>query len=356
MTVSKHWCNLEIDTDKHENLNFAFANLGEEDEVYPLTTMEIAEAQCKDQELNVYYKKNAKMSKKDICLQLVEDTKVLCKYGKLIIPASLRYRAVVWYHHYLQHPGHSRLKETMRSEMYWKGTHTTTRRYVKPCRSCQVNKRHSLRYGHVPPKLVITTPWKLLCVDLACPYILKGKDGSSIDSMCLTMIDPATSWFKIVELPTVTKLAVPKVGKGKKATCTNYTKVAETFDKTSAQISNLVYKCWFSRYPCCRYLIYDNVSEFKLHFRALCATYGVKGKPTSIRNPTANAILEHIHAVFTNMLRTAELDMTKLVNASDIDVFLSDAAWAICSTHHTVLKASPGAAIFGQECFLTFHS
>ncbi len=49
------------------------------------------------------------------------------------------------------------------------------------------------------------------------------------------------------------------------------------------------------------------------------------------------------------MLRTAELDMAKSVNASDIDVFLSDTAWAVCSTHHTVLKASPGAAIFGQD-------
>jgi hypothetical protein len=48
-------------------------------------------------------------------------------------------------------------------------------------------------------------------------------------------------------------------------------------------------------------------------------------------------------------LRTSKLDMTKLVKASDIDVFLSDAAWAVCSTYHTVLKASPGAAIFGQD-------
>ncbi len=49
------------------------------------------------------------------------------------------------------------------------------------------------------------------------------------------------------------------------------------------------------------------------------------------------------------MLRTSELDMTELVKTSDIDVFLSDAAWAVCSTYHTVLKASPGAAIFGQN-------
>jgi hypothetical protein len=49
------------------------------------------------------------------------------------------------------------------------------------------------------------------------------------------------------------------------------------------------------------------------------------------------------------MLRTAELDMAELVNAGDIGIFLADAAWAICSTHHTVLKASPGAAIFGRD-------
>jgi hypothetical protein len=66
-------------------------------------------------------------------------------------------------------------------------------------------------------------------------------------------------------------------------------------------------------------------------------------------NPQANAILEQIHAVLGNMLRTFELNMAKTVRASDINVFLSDAAWAVCSTYHTVLKASPGAAIFGQD-------
>ncbi len=67
----------------------------------------------------------------------------------------------------------------------------------------------------------------------------------------------------------------------------------------------------------------------------------------SVKNPQANAILEHIHAVLGIMLHTSELNMAKTVKASDIDVFLSDAAWAIHSTYHTVLKANPGAAIFG---------
>jgi hypothetical protein len=81
MTVSNHWCNLEIDTHKPEDLNFMFANHGEEEEIHPLTTIEMAEAQRKDQELKVYYKKNTGMPKKDKCLQLLEDTKVLCKSG-----------------------------------------------------------------------------------------------------------------------------------------------------------------------------------------------------------------------------------------------------------------------------------
>ncbi len=72
--------------------------------------------------------------------------------------------------------------------------------------------------------------------------------------MCLTMIDPATSWFEILaELPTVNQeTTVPPAGKGRKVTFDKNTKVAEPyFDKSSAQISNLVYKTWFSRCPRC---------------------------------------------------------------------------------------------------------
>jgi hypothetical protein len=49
------------------------------------------------------------------------------------------------------------------------------------------------------------------------------------------------------------------------------------------------------------------------------------------------------------MLRTAELDMADSVTSDDVDVFLDSPARAIHSPYHTVLKASPGAAIFGQD-------
>ena len=114
-------------------------------------------------------------------------------------------------------------------------------------------------------------------------------------------------------------------------------------------ISNVVNKTWFSRYPRCQYIIYDNGSEFKLHFEALCESFGIKRKPTNVKNPQVNAILEQVHQVITTMLCNTELDMANTVDTSDIDAYLTDEAWAIRSTYHTVLKASPGAAIFGWD-------
>jgi hypothetical protein len=58
MTVSKKWCELDIDSDnldsctnKHNDWNLVFAHHEEEDEIYPLAFTKIADAQHKDQEL-----------------------------------------------------------------------------------------------------------------------------------------------------------------------------------------------------------------------------------------------------------------------------------------------------------------
>ncbi len=127
LAFSKHWCKLETDnTTKHEDRNLMFANSGEEDEIYPLTIIEIAEAQKKARNLKIYHKQNAKTPEKVMSFQLIENTKVLCKDNKLIITASLQHRAISWYHHYLQHLGHSRLKETRRYEI-----RDVLERYVK---------------------------------------------------------------------------------------------------------------------------------------------------------------------------------------------------------------------------------
>ena len=94
------------------------------------------------------------------------------------------------------------------------------------------------KYGHLPAKLVISTPWECLCVNLIGPYTIKGKDGSQIDFMALTMIDPASSWFGIVELPLVKRIWTMNVN-GKELL-----KPEEIFAKSSNRIAKLVSKTW----------------------------------------------------------------------------------------------------------------
>jgi hypothetical protein len=97
--------------------------------------------------------------------------------------------------------------------------------------------------------------------------------------MALTMIDPASSWFEIAELPVVEQLHQQTVN-GKELLIAD-----DIFDKTSEHIAKSVNKTWMCRYPRCRHLIYDNRSEFKLLFKYLCESYGTKHKPTMVKNP-----------------------------------------------------------------------
>jgi hypothetical protein len=186
-------------------MNEVFANCSEEDEIYPLTTEETAETQQADASLKQLFKCNAVIDQ-GLEIKLIENTTCVCKDDWLVIPKPLQVRAVKWYHHYLQHSGHTRLEEMMNSAMYWKGMRTTIRSLTKSCRSHQINKRQSQKYGHLSPKTVITNPWECLCVDLIGPYTLKGKDDLQIAFMTLTMINSASSWFEIAELPIVKQL------------------------------------------------------------------------------------------------------------------------------------------------------
>jgi hypothetical protein len=94
--------------------------------------------------------------------------------------------------------------------------------------------------------------------------------------MALTMINPETSQFKIVELPLDRLLKAVTVN-GKESSI-----VEEIFDKTSERIAWLVDNKWLSSYTRCCYITYNNGSDFKWNFEYLCVTYGIKRKPTMI--------------------------------------------------------------------------
>jgi hypothetical protein len=185
------------------HMNEVFANQNNKDEIYPIITVEIAAAQWADASPKHLFKRNAIIDQ-GLEIKLIENTTCVCKDGWLVISKPLPVHAVKWYHHYLQHPGHTSLEEMMDAAMFWKGMRTTIRSLTKFCRSCQINNRRSQKYGHLTPKTNYTIPWECLCVDLIGLYFLKGKDNLQIDCMALTMINPTSNWFEIAELPSIT--------------------------------------------------------------------------------------------------------------------------------------------------------
>ncbi len=72
------------------------------------------------------------------------------------------------------------------------------------------------------------------------------------------MIDPASSWLEIVELLVTTDAVIPIDTKGVKGTKTHDKTKLPYCNESSAMISNLVNKTWFSHYPPCEQIIYDN--------------------------------------------------------------------------------------------------
>ena len=77
--------------------------------------------------------------------------------------------------------------------------------------------------------------------------------------------------------------------------------------------------------------------------------YGIKTKPITVRNPQANAIVERVHQVTGNMIRTCKLEENYLDEEDPWKRILSATAFAVRSTHHITLQKSPGQLVFGRD-------
>jgi hypothetical protein len=65
-----------------------FANHSREEEIFPLTTPEIVEAQKANSKLKHFFKRNAVLGK-GLDVRLVDDMYIVCKDGRMIIPEPL---------------------------------------------------------------------------------------------------------------------------------------------------------------------------------------------------------------------------------------------------------------------------
>ena len=115
----------------------------------------------------------------------------------------------------------------------------------------------------------------------------------------------------------------------------------------SAEVSQLFDKEWLCRYPRPTALIHDNGNEFNsLEFQELLQSYGIIAKPTTVKNPQANSMIERIHLTMADMLRT--LVFTGENWFDEFDASLQSVAWAIRTTVSTATNYSPGQQVFNH--------
>ena len=108
--------------------------LGEEDELYPVTIREIADAQRADQKLLKLFQNPDK--ERNIKPLMLEEEIVLCQVEdknrpRLVVPEALQSKVVELYHHYLQHPGRDRLEEPLTQSLYWRGMRANIKKFTR---------------------------------------------------------------------------------------------------------------------------------------------------------------------------------------------------------------------------------
>ena len=194
------------------------------------------------------------------------------------------------------------------------------------CLTCQLTKKNKKNVGHLPPKQAEYQPWEALCIDLIGPYTIPRKGKKELTLHCMTMIDPATGWFEIVQIP----------------------------GKQADDIANILEETWMCQYPWSQKIICDRDKEFMAEVKTMLQEdYGCRVSQITTRNPQANAILERMHQTLGNMVRTFQLPTNE--NIEDEDPFsglLSAAAFATRATVHTTLGAIPSQLVFGRDAIL----
>ena len=102
--------------------------------------------------------------------------------------------------------------------------------------------------------------------------------------------------------------------------------------------------------------IFDQGGEFiGQAFQQVLQTHGIQPKPTTVKNPQANAICERLHQTVENALRPlmhahppANIAEASLI----VDTALQTAAYAARAAIHGSLKISPGALVFQRDMIL----
>jgi len=128
---------------------------------------------------------------------------------------------------------------------------------------------------------------------------------------------------------------------------TNWCELAQIRTTSSVAVSKAVNLNWFRRYPRTLECVHDNGKEYTgIEFQELLLSYGVKAKPTTVKNPQANAIVKCIFGTLEEQICTTVFDDNW---SEDIDTFIQACAFALRVTTPVNGSYSPAQVAFGYD-------
>jgi len=186
----------------------AFANEltnGEEDFLtgYPLSHKETEFRQKKDRALQNKFRTQPELHVKKPHAFSDGAHELIAKNDKICIPKSSQHKCAEWHHFTSMHPDEQRLELTIAQHCTWIGLKPTCVRVCKNCENCAASKERDQKIGLLPPKPTPEIiPWHTPCVDLVGPYKFgdEKKPKTHIELHCMTVVDPATGFFEMVEI------------------------------------------------------------------------------------------------------------------------------------------------------------
>ena len=93
-------------------------------------------------------------------------------------------------------------------------------------------------------------------------------------------------------------------------------------NKLVSAIQDLFHNNCLVHYPCPQFTLFDNEGKFKHVFKQMCANYVIKAKPTTTHFPQAIAIIERVHKVVNDIIRSFDLEKENLEEDNPYDYFL----------------------------------
>ena len=113
-----------------------------------------------------------------VTVKTLENVQLLCVNNRVAIPPELTNRILKWCHDHLNHPGETRMHQTLAQMFHWPNMKAHCEHHVKQCSICQSCKKKNKKHCKLPQTDVEKSePWNRVNVDLIGPLNVHAMNG-----------------------------------------------------------------------------------------------------------------------------------------------------------------------------------